>query len=181
MIHDTKLSNTAQDLIDAGVIANLLVVMLQEHLFTLEYKGASLSQGIFDVLRGQILDANVVRGGFVRLAQGFQRLLVVPIHHGIHCRRIPHCADTFLQVERITNSAALVSEAHRGIDAQLRRELCGGLARADPNEEHFAIVLRQSWEDIVSQLRGVLPAQESSVVTQERQDGHFVRQAERRA
>ena len=159
--------------------------MLQEQLLALEDKRAALAQRILDLPGGQTLDANVVGGILVRLAQCREGFLVVPFHHGADGGGVPHGADSLLEAEGVAGGAPLVAEAQAGVDVELPGELGGRLGGANADEEDLAAggtgCSTCSWEDARLELLGVLPAQESSEVAEEGHDGHLVGDPERRA
>ena len=150
--------------------------MLQEQLLALEHKRAALAQRILDLPGSQTLNANVVGGILVRLAQCREGFLVVPFHHGADGGGIPHGADALLEAESVAGGAPLVAEAQAGVDVELLGKLGGRLGGANADEEDLG-----SWEDARLELLGVLPAQESSEVAEEGHDGHLVGDPERRA
>ncbi|EJK71779.1 hypothetical protein THAOC_06750 [Thalassiosira oceanica] len=165
-----------QDVFDAGVVPNLFIVVLQKQLVSPENERPALSESILDVLRRQILYADVVRGVLVRLADRLQRRLVVAVHHRRDGRGVPHRANAPPETQGVAGRACVVAEARRRVDAQLARELGRRLAGPHAHEEH-PVDRRQH---LVSKLRRVLPAQESPVVAEERHGRRLVADAERR-
>lgn len=174
--------NAGKNILNAGIVSHLVIVVLQEQLLALEHKRTALAQRILDLLGSQTLNANVVGGILVRLAQCREGFLVVPFHHGADGGGIPHGADSLLEAEGIAGGAPLVAEAQAGVDVELLGKLGGRLGGADADEEDLAAGTGgSSWEDARLELLGVLPAQESSEVAEEGHDGHLVGDPERRA
>ena len=152
--------------------------MLQKQLVAPEHERPALPERILHVLGGEILDANIIGGVLVGLAQRREGILVVPFHHGGDGGGIPHGLDALVEAEGIAGGAALVAVAQGGIDVELPGKLGGGFGGTDADEEDLVGAVGCCWEDARLELLGVLPAQESSEVAEEGDDGHLVGDAE---
>uniref|UniRef100_A0A6U6H3C5 Uncharacterized protein n=1 Tax=Odontella aurita TaxID=265563 RepID=A0A6U6H3C5_9STRA len=168
-----------QNIFNIAIVSHLSIVMLEQKRRAPEHEGAPLPQCIIDCWRSELLYANIVRCILVRLSEEGQRLLVVPGHHGVDGRGVPHGLEALLETEGVASSASLVAKAGRRVNFQLGGELGSGLAASDADEEDLSTLLLNSWDDTLLQLFSVLPAQKSSVVSQKRAHGEVISDTER--
>jgi len=161
------LPDRGQKGINVGVVPDLGVVVRKHRFRPPKDKGSSLSQRVPGVLRSQILESDIVHGGLVGSSEVLQCLLIVPGHHLVHGRRIPHGSEALGQAQRLTGSPGLITKTQGRIDAELGGKLQRGVGRSDPDEKELAIVVRVCRrEHLVAELRRVFPAQKSAVVAQ---------------
>ena len=137
--------NAGQDVLDVGIVSHLAVVMLQKQLVAPEHERPTLPKRILHVPGGQILDANVIGGVLVGLAQRREGILIVPFHHGGDGGGVPHRLDALAKVEGIAGGAALVAVAQGGIDVELPGKLGGGFGGTDADEEDLGAA-GSGWE-----------------------------------
>ena len=139
-----KLVQRHQNVLNLGVVANLLITVLQQRSASLENKRSSLTQGVFDISGSQVLNTNVVGSSLIGFSQSLERCFIVACHHVVDGRWIPHGLEALIKAQYISNCTAVVTKTQGWVNAKLLGKFGCCFSGTDTNKEKLT-----GWEHLL--------------------------------